>query len=354
MNENAKGTNAAKSDGDAERDQASDVSLNELMELIGELMLGHARIHQVILAQRKRMGPEETAEELGRIADHLSHVVGDLQGCVLKAKMIPAKGLLRRLAGIAREASRESGGEMVVELEGTDTEADRDILNEIEVPLTEWVRSLAARDGRTGTLKLAFANEDNLAVVRTEVGGTGGKTCASALKSVAECAERLSGLIDVDRTRRGGGAMRLQLPLTNAMFFGQLAKLHDQLYMIPVSGIEEIIEAEHGELESDGDRQTYLLGDRRIPVLWPHRLLRIPRAASAQEKVQLVIAGIAERRIALAVDELYWSQEVRIKPLGDRAEAIEGIAGSTMLAGGKVVLILDLREILKLADGDTT
>jgi len=323
---------------DARIDRAEALSPDDLMELVGELMVGHARIHRVILEQKKRMTAEETAAELDRIADHLSCVVNDLQECVLKAKMLPARGLLRRVAGVAGKRGDEIG----VELEGEDTEVDGDILKELEAPLADWVRKRSAAK----QLKLSITNEDNLAVVRAFADGIG--LPAEASEPLRAVAERLGGLIGFESHAGERESVRLQLPLTNAMFFGQLVKLHDQLFMLPMSGIEGVAEVRHGELGSSGERQTFRWGDRTLPVFWPHRLLRIPRVASAKESVPLVVAGIGERRFALAVDELYWSQEVRMKSLGDCVGRAQGIAGSTMLAGGKVALIIDMRDLAEL------
>jgi|GEM_PF-5446410 len=325
-------------------DRTGALSPDGLMELVGELMVGHARIHRVILEQKKQMTAEETAAELDRIADHLSCVVNDLQECVLKAKMLPAGGLLRRLADVAGNC----GEDIEVELEGEDTEVDGDILKELEAPLADWVRMQSAAK----KLKLSAANEDNLAFVRAVAEG-GGRS-AEASEALRAVAERLGGLIDFEAHAGERESVRLQLPLTNAMLFGQLVKLHDQLFMLPMSGIEGVAEARHGDIGLDGEGQTFRWRDRTLPVFWPHRLLRIPRVASAADSVPLVIAGIGERRFALAVDELYWSQEVRMKPLDSCVGRAQGIAGSTMLAGGKVALILDMRDLAELAHSERT
>ena len=65
-----------------------------------------------------------------------------------------------------------------------------------------------------------------------------------------------------------------------------------------------------------------------------------------QDWQYVVIVGIAEKRFGLKVDHLIGQKEVVIKSLGNYLGDIEGIAGSTIMGDGKVVMIADISEIV--------
>jgi two-component system chemotaxis sensor kinase CheA len=60
----------------------------------------------------------------------------------------------------------------------------------------------------------------------------------------------------------------------------------------------------------------------------------------------IVVVGIAEKKFGIKVDRLIGQKEVVIKSLGNYLGTVEGIAGSTILGDGTVVMILDINEIL--------
>lgn len=59
----------------------------------------------------------------------------------------------------------------------------------------------------------------------------------------------------------------------------------------------------------------------------------------------VVEVGIAEKRYGIKVDDLIGQQEVVIKTLGSYLGKIDGIAGSTIMGDGTVVMILDIHEL---------
>jgi len=60
----------------------------------------------------------------------------------------------------------------------------------------------------------------------------------------------------------------------------------------------------------------------------------------------VVVIGLAEKRFGIKVDELLGQKEVVIKSLGNYLGNINGIAGSTIMGDGTVIMILDINELL--------
>jgi len=335
------------------------------MGLAGDLTVAHARIHQLMLEQKKRIS-EQAANELGQIAEQISEAIGSLQDIVTQAKRLPIGPVFSELTGVAERAARETGKAVLFLSEGEETELDRDLLAEMLEPLSRLVgmavrriespaaREAAGKNAR-GTVRIRAENESQLAVIYLEDDGAGSadgrekEGGSEDVRFVREWLKRVNGLIDEDAERDGCTLVRLQLPLSAELLFGLLVKLRNQVYVIPMSNVAEIAEASAEEIRFPDGRQEYIWGERSIPLVWLHSLYRLPRVAKANERLPIVVAGSAEQRIALAVDEVLWSQEVRMDPLGSLVGRADGIAGTSLLPGGKLGLVVRVDEILELA-----
>jgi two-component system chemotaxis sensor kinase CheA len=62
----------------------------------------------------------------------------------------------------------------------------------------------------------------------------------------------------------------------------------------------------------------------------------------------VVVVGWAEKRIGLLVDSLQGQKEVVIKALGNYLGNVPGIAGSTILGDGSVILVIDVGQFIEL------
>ena len=54
--------------------------------------------------------------------------------------------------------------------------------------------------------------------------------------------------------------------------------------------------------------------------------------------------------LGLVADSLIGQKEIVIKPLGGYLKKIAGLAGSTILGDGRVIMILDVAELIHLED----
>jgi two-component system chemotaxis sensor kinase CheA len=73
-----------------------------------------------------------------------------------------------------------------------------------------------------------------------------------------------------------------------------------------------------------------------------------PGTAQGSSVSYVVIVGWAEKRVGLLVDALEGQREVVIKSLGNYLGDIPGIAGSTILGDGSVILIIDVGQFIEL------
>jgi two-component system chemotaxis sensor kinase CheA len=60
----------------------------------------------------------------------------------------------------------------------------------------------------------------------------------------------------------------------------------------------------------------------------------------------VVVAGLAQQRLGVVVDQLLGEQDVVVKPLGKALAGVRGIAGATDLGGRRTVLVVDVAAVI--------
>src|SRR5690606_20797231 len=142
-----------------------------------------------------------------------------------------------------------------------------------------------------------------------------------------------------------GTTFRIKLPLTLAIITGLLMKISGQTYVMPMNQVTEIVRVHRDEISTLNHQEVIMNRGQVIPVVWLHELFCVPRSEQAKKFTHLVIIGLAEKRLALAVDDLLGNQEVVIKSLGQFVGKTEWFSGSTILGDGKVSLIVNPASI---------
>jgi two-component system chemotaxis sensor kinase CheA len=382
--------------------------LEQLMNFVGELVIEKTRIQQVEKQFRQRFGSDESVDELGNISDHLTRIVGELQENVMKVRMLPIDQLFSRFSRMIRDLSQSLHKEIELVLEGKETELDRTLIEEIGDPLIHLIRNAvdhgietpeirrASGKPEKGTLHIQAAHEDNQIAITVRDDGAGidpdkirraavskgiisegqleqlsdrdaihlifhpGFSTATQLSEVSGRGvgmdivrtdiERLNGLIEIETELGKGTTFKIKLPLTLAIITGLLVKLGGRTFILPMSNVAEIVRVEPSKLQKVRGVPVITIRDQIIPVIWLHDYFGFSRTEKISKFIPIVIIGRAEKRLAIAVDELVGNQEVVIKSLGSFIGKLDGIAGSTILGDGNVALILEVGGIMKLVN----
>ncbi|HZG84251.1 chemotaxis protein CheA [Paenibacillus sp.] len=379
--------------------------LDELMNLVGELVIEQTRIRRAYKTLKQICRTEPAVEDLGQINDHLTRAIGDLQENVMKLRMLPIEHVFNRFPRMVRDLEVTLGKEVRIQIEGGDTELDRTLIDDIGDPLIHLIRNALdhgietpeerRRKGKdpAGTLRIRAFHEDNSVNVLVEDDGAGidpekvkrsavrkglisetkadGLSDLDAVKlifepgfSTAEVVsdvsgrgvgmdivrsqiQSLNGSIEIDTAIDRGTTFRIKLPLTLAIITGLLVKSGGSTFIIPMGAVSEIVRASPGDIHSMHGEETIVLRSRVIPVVRLHQLLHLSKARSEKATVPIVVVQHGDRRAAIAVDELIGNQEVVIKSLGAYVGANERIAGATILGDGRVALILDAASLVQ-------
>jgi two-component system chemotaxis sensor kinase CheA len=382
--------------------------LDSIMNLVGELVIDQTRIAQVGNLLRDRYSSDETVDDLERISNHFSRIIGELQESVMKTRMLPVERLFNRFPRMVRDLARTLNKEVNLLLEGKETELDRTVIEEISDPLIHLIRNAidhGIEEGevrkhlgksRKGTIKIRASHQENQVVLTVEDDGAGinaekvkesairkqlitaqeaemmseqewiqliflpGFSTAQAVSDISgrgvgmdivrNHIEKLNGLIDVETRLGEGTKFTIKLPLTLAILRGLLIKLQEITYALPMNSVIEIVRISKKEIHSVKGQAVVKIREKMIPLIGLHDLFRMSCDKRKTKNVFIVVVGLAEKRLGLVVDELIGSQEIVVKSIGTYIGQVEGVSGATILGDGSVALILDVTGVFKLAN----
>lgn len=378
--------------------------LDAIMSTVGELALCKTIINRISDRLRYEWGIKEIAMELKRVNRNLEKKINYLQTSLLEARMVPLTQLFERLSRMVRRLSSEEGKEIETILEGSDTELDKLIVEELADPLMHIMRNSLdhgiespeerERKGKPskGHIWLRAYNRGNHVVIEVEDDGRGidgekiRKTLVekgleneekvrqltkeelleyifmpgfSTREEVGEVSGRgvgmdvvknnisqLSGTIDVETWKDKGTRFTLTLPVTLAIIKALLITSNGRDYAIPVNSILEILSLPASETKRIERRDVIDLRGRTLPLLRLEEFFNLPRRKEPLKRLNIVVVGLAEHRLGILVDRFVGEQEVVIKPLGKLLRGIKGFSGAAELGNNRAVLILDTGEII--------
>jgi two-component system chemotaxis sensor kinase CheA len=110
-----------------------------------------------------------------------------------------------------------------------------------------------------------------------------------------------------------------------------------------------------GEIKTVENRETIVFNGKTLSLARLDNALGLPANANAaatdQSEVFLPVAVLTSgnQRIAFLVDEILDQQEVLVKSLGKQLARVRNIAGATIMGSNKIVLILNVADLIKSA-----
>jgi len=373
--------------------------LDQVLTLSGEIGLTKNRLSCLRRDLLKGKTGADTMRSLDEAVSELELLVGNLQNAVMKTRMQPIGRLFLKYPRMARDLARQLGKDVELALSGEETEIDKTMIEDLNDPLVHLVRNsvdhgvedaatraslgkpaksvikLSARqegdhiyieitdDGRgmsadllrskaveKGLISAEAANglDDSQALqlillpgftTKQEISSVSGR--GVGMDVVKTNIQRLNGRIDIVSSPGQGTTITVALPLTLAILPVLLVRLGEQPFAVPLAMVREIVSIFPEQLQEVSGRATMLVRGEVLPVLSLAAMLGWNRSHSPECGVLLQLGNAS---FILAVDGFAGHDDVVIKPLDTFKP--KGVAGATMSSEGKIVLILDLKELL--------
>jgi len=321
----------------------------------------------------------------------------ELQRGLLRTRMVEFEGISDRLYRVVRQASKDTGKQVRLDIVGGSIEMDRGVLDRMTPAFEHLLRNCvahgiedpAAREkagkDANGLIVIDLHHEGNDVSVSFRDDGAGldhgriaerartlgllapdqelspeeateliFKPGFSTAGQVSELAGRgigmdvvraqiaaLGGRIETHSVAGQGTTFKLVLPLTTAVTHVVMLRAGEVSIGVPSNLVELVQRVSSTELEAAYLHNSHPFGSEQVPFYWAGALLqasaRSEHATSRNNTV--VIVRSAAQRVALHVDEVLGNQEVVVKNLGPQLARLPGLAGISVLASGAVALI---------------
>jgi two-component system chemotaxis sensor kinase CheA len=322
-------------------------------------------------------------------------------------RLVPMKKIVGKFPRVVRDLAREQNKDIDFEMNGTDVELDRTILDRLSDPLIHILRNAvdhgiespeereAAGKDPEGSIVLEARRERDRAIIQVEDDGGGldadeirkkafeqeirdsdeleqmddenvydlifhpGFSTTDEVTDVSgrgvgmdvvhNTVTRLDGSVNVDSEPGEGTTVTLELPVSIAIVKVLFVEAGDHEFGIPIKKIDKVsryegAESVNGDEMIEHDEELY-------NVIHLHEALDTVIQngdGSGDEDVEdgmLIRVRGDERRVALYCDTVSDQEEVVVKPLEGVLSGTPGLSGTAVLGEGNVVPVLDVKTI---------
>ena len=373
--------------------------LDQVLNLSGEIGLTKNRLTHLRSDILHGNTSAATLKSLDESVNQLDMLVVNLQNAVMNTRMQPIGRLFKKYPRLARDLARQLGKDVELELSGETTEIDKTMIEDLNDPLVHLVRNavdhgvesaeqraaagkpsksivqLSARqegdhilititdDGRgmspevlrnkavqkgliTAEEARALSEDQSLNLVfmpgfstKDEISSVSGR--GVGMDVVNTNIQKLNGTIEIKSVPGKGSMFVIILPLTLAILPVLLVRLSDQPFAVPLSMVREIMSVEAEGQQLISGKPTMVVRGEVLPVLSLARLIGWEESGKSEVGVLMQMGSYS---FILTADGFDGHDDVVIKSLDTFRP--KGVAGVTMSSEGKIVMILDVKELL--------
>jgi len=311
--------------------------LDRLMNLAGELVLSRNQLLRVLSEQNRN------SANLDAIASGLDQVTTELQATIMQTRMQPIGNVFNKFPRVIRDLSASLNKQIALEMEGTEVEVDKTIVEAIADPLTHLVRNscdhgiempdarVAAGKPAIGTVELRAFHQAGKVII--EIIDDGGGMDPDRLRRIAvskgilskEAADQLSdrdainqifapgfstaeqvtavsgrgvgmdvvrtniellgGTVEIESELGSGSTIRITLPLTLAIVPSMIVAVDNRRYALPQTNIVELVQTDGREkrIERVNRAEVLRLRGKLIPLVRLCETLKLKREDQSSE-----------------------------------------------------------------------
>lgn len=380
--------------------------LDQLLNIVSELVLGRNRLAQVNTEMQAEHEGTKLAKDLFEAYRQIDLMTTELQLAVMKTRMIKIGKVFNKYPRVVRDLCRETKKDIQLLIYGEDTELDKTLIEEINDPLVHLIRNavdhgietpqerVAKGKNPQGTVILAAEHEGNNINITIQDDGKGmdpevikrkaiekgliskekandlnkneifnliflpGFSTAEKITNISgrgvgmdvvkTNVTKLRGTIQIDSEIGKGTKIVIKLPLTLAIIQGLLVRVKTETVVIPLSSVIEVVRVAPEEIYTINQNEVIRIRNSVLSLLKIEDILYDDLDVDDTEKKwqYVVIISAGDRKYGIRVDELIGQKEIVIKSLGSYLGNIEGLAGATIMGDGKVVMILDIGDLV--------
>lgn len=344
----------------------------------------------------------QVLDEFGWRASKRSQQIYDT---TLICRMRPFADVTLGLPRMVRDLGRSLGKQVRLEIEGDNTQVDREVLRKLEAPLTHLLRNAVdhgiempeeredAGKASEGLITLrAYHHADMLRVELQDDGRgvdlaglrrtiverhlTNDETAAQldeaellsflflpgfsmrdtvteysgrgvGLDAVMHDVRELRGSVELTQLTGFGARFFLEVPLTLSIIRSLLVEISGEAYAFPLVHIERMLNVRRESIVQVDGRQHFWYEGVAVGLVAGSQILQRPALDLAGTDVPVVVVRDRDGVHGIAVDKLLGEQTLVVLPLDARLGKIQNVAAGALLDNGDPVLILDVEDVLR-------
>lgn len=380
--------------------------IDKMMNMISELLIAKNSFIHISSKLNVEYNLPEMSKEVQQVGAYVNRISDDLQDAIMSIRMVEVKAVFQKMPRVVRGIAQSTGKKMELYMEGDSTEIDKTIIEQISDPIVHLIRNAADHgiensDDRLlkgkseiGKIILRAYNKNKYVYIEIEDDGKGINADKmkekaiekgfitssdaenmsrnqlvnliflpgfSTAKQITEVSgrgvgmdivksniEKIKGNVTIESEEDKGTKMIIRLPLTLAVSRGLIVEVSGENYIFPLEYIAETVKIQKSNIHMyNGKCFTYLRGEV-IGAEWLCKIFLSSEIDFGIDELNAVIITNGAEKYAIIVDKLKSEQEFVVKTLEGHLAAIPGISGSTILGNGKVVLIVNPLDLLKL------
>ncbi len=377
--------------------------IDALVKLTGELIVVKNAIGHAAKLLQENTDVTATAAILRNQHALFERLAVELQRAVLRVRVLPLRTVFRRFPRLVREISGSVGKTVRLLIEGEATEADAMIVDGLFEPLLHVLRNAvdhgiespeqraSAGKPAMGTLILRAVRDSD--TVRIEVEDDGGGIDVDRVRAVARArgiateealaamsdaeainlifaagfstaatvtglsgrgvgmdsvkttVERLGGAVTLKSEHGSGTTVGLVIPFSLMMTRVMSVEVAGQAFGLPLDSVLETVIISRDSIIPIGAARAFVLRDRTVPLVNLADTLGIFRDAPGERQAKVVVVSVAGQIGGIEVDRLGERMDVMLTPIDGLLEGMRGVAGTTLLGDGRVLIVLDVQEM---------
>jgi two-component system chemotaxis sensor kinase CheA len=379
--------------------------VDHLMILIAEMVVSKNSLPYLAKRAEDVYRSREMGREIKEKYAVIDRLAQEMQRAILDIRMLPVSEVFDRFPRLVRDLSRRLDKRIELKVIGEETAADKNIIEALGDPLIHLVRNaidhgIELPDQRvdmgkpeTATLLLRACQEGDQVVIEVSDDGKGIDPDTIKIKAleknlitedevsslsdqqaidlifrpgfstsaevsdlsgrgvgmdvVRSAVEKINGTVTLTSRKGEGTLVRLSLPLSMAVSRVMMVEVGDGLFGVPMDGVVEMVKLPVERIRRIKQAEAFVLRDAIIPMVRMHEVLQTPRRPVAETGEEAVlVARIGGRTIGLVVDRFREGIDVILKPMDGLLAGMRGYSGSALLGDGRVLLVLNLKELL--------
>lgn len=378
--------------------------IDSLFNLSGELIVAKNSLAHLSRLIEPVVGAGDLVRDIRAANETLDSLITEMHTTILQLRMVPLSQLFRSFPRAVRDLCLRLDKRAELTIQGGAAECDKKVVERLFEPLLHLVRNaidhgieapgerhasgkpelahIALEAARTGDRLILEVRDDgrgiNPAAVRakalerglmpaeeiaalsdekaTQLIFSAGLSTAGAVTDISgrgvgmdvvrNTVEQMGGKIAVTSRLGAGTSVRLDLPINVSMSQIMVVAAGGQLFGLPMDLVRETVRLTPDRVSRIKNNRGFVLRDRIVPICSLAEVLNLPgKPADSQIRPLVTVVEVGVKIVALEVDAIHDRLDAVLKPMQGLLVNARAYSGTTMTADGRVLLVLDLKEL---------